>query len=301
MLNTPRTRRGMVTSPHHLASEAGLRILREGGNAIEAAVAMAATLPVVYPHMTSIGGDGFWLIAQRGKAPIAIDACGAAAGAATPQLYAKAGHTSIPWRGPLAALTVAGTVSGWGEALAHSKDFGGKLPLSRLVEDAIWHARNGFVVTKSQADLTADKLKDLVDVPGFAGQFLVKGKAPATGILMKLPALGDTLARLGKKGTEDFYGGKLGKAIAADLAAIGAPVTAKDLERHKAKTRKPLTTDVTAGQLYNFPPPTQGLASLMILALFDRLKVKSVDDFAYLHGIIEATKQAFLVRDRRVS
>jgi oxamate amidohydrolase len=298
MLNTPRTRRGMVTSPHHLASEAGLRVLREGGNAIEAAVAMAATLPVVYPHMTSIGGDGFWLVAQRGKAPVAIDACGAAAAAATPQLYAKAGHPSIPWRGPLAALTVAGTISGWGEALALSKDVGGKLPLARLVEDAVWHARNGFVVTKSQADLTADKLKELADAPGFAEQFLVKGKAPATGSLMKLPALGDTLARLGKKGTEDFYSGKIAKAIAADLEAIGAPVTAKDLDRHKAKVRKPLTTDVSVGQLYNFPPPTQGLASLMILALFDRLKVKSVDDFAYLHGIIEATKQAFLVRDR---
>ena len=78
MLNTPRARRGMVTSPHHLASEAGLRVLREGGTAIEATLAMAATLAVVYPHMTSIGGDGFWLIAPPGKPVIGIDACGAA-------------------------------------------------------------------------------------------------------------------------------------------------------------------------------------------------------------------------------
>ena len=101
MLHTPRARRGMVTSPHHLASEAGLRVLREGGTAIEAAVAMAATLPVVYPHMTSIGGDGFWIIAAPGKEPIAIDACGAAAANATPELYKRAGHKAIPWRGPL--------------------------------------------------------------------------------------------------------------------------------------------------------------------------------------------------------
>jgi gamma-glutamyltranspeptidase len=83
MLNTPRARRGMVTSPHHLASEAGLRVLREGGNAIEATLAMAASLTVVYPHMNSLGGDGFWLISKDGKPPIAIDACGASAQAAT--------------------------------------------------------------------------------------------------------------------------------------------------------------------------------------------------------------------------
>ncbi len=298
MLHTPRSRRGMVTSPHHLASAAGLAVLREGGNAIEAAVAMAATLPVVYPHMTSIGGDGFWIISVPGKEPIAIDACGAAAIAATPELYAKAGHKSIPWRGPLAANTVAGTISGWGEALRVSEKLGGALPLSRLVEDAVWHAEKGFAVTKSQAELTAAKRAELKDVTGFAGQFLVKGKAPDEGHVMTLPALAESLKRLGKKGCEDFYTGKIAKMLAADLAAIGAPVTADDLAQHKATRRKPLSVDVRAGQLFNFPPPTQGLASLMILALFDRLKVKTVDDAAYLHAIIEATKQAFLVRDR---
>ena len=101
MLNTPRSRRGMVTSPHHLASEAGVRVLREGGNAIEAAVAMAASLAVVYPHMTSIGGDGFWLISAKGRRPVAVDACGGAAKAATAEMYASLGHTAIPQRGPL--------------------------------------------------------------------------------------------------------------------------------------------------------------------------------------------------------
>ncbi len=110
MLNTPRARRGMVTSPHHLASEAGLRVLREGGNALEAVVATAASLAVVYPHMTGIGGDGFWLVSVPGRAPVAIDACGAAAQGATRDLYA--GRDAIPWRGPHAANTVAGTLSG---------------------------------------------------------------------------------------------------------------------------------------------------------------------------------------------
>ena len=300
MLHTPRSRRGMVTSPHHLASAAGLRVLQEGGTAIEAAVAMAAALPVVYPHMTSLGGDGFWLIATPGKEPVAIDACGGAAAAATTEFYAKAGQATIPWRGPLAANTVAGTVSGWGEALRLSERLGGELPLSRLVEDAVWHAEKGFAVTKSQAELTAAKRAELKDAPGFAEQFLVDGKAPTEGHVMTLPALGDTLRRLGKKGTQDFYAGKIARRIASDLAAIGALVTEGDLARHQATRRKPLSVPVRAGRLFNFPPPTQGLASLMILALFDRLKIKSVDDATYLHAIIEATKQAFIVRDRIV-
>ena len=298
MLNTPRSRRGMVTSPHHLASEAGLRVLREGGNAIEAAVAMAATLPVVYPHMTSIGGDGFWIVSVPGRDPIAIDGCGAAAATATPALYRKHGHTSIPWRGPLAANTVAGTISGWGEALKLSSELGGRLALARLVEDAAWHAENGFAVTRSQAELTAEKCQELKDQPGFAAQFLINDEAPREGQLMKLPALGATLKRLGREGTADFYAGGIAQSLAADLAKIGAPVAAADLARHTAMRVKPLSVKVRAGQLYNFPPPTQGLASLMILALFDRLRIKQSDDFKYLHAIIEATKQAFLVRDR---
>jgi gamma-glutamyltranspeptidase len=298
MLNTPRARRGMVTSPHHLASEAGLRVLREGGNAIEAAVAIAANLAVVYPHMTSIGGDGFWLIAPPGHDPIAIDACGAAAAAATPDLYAKARHKTIPWRGPLAANTVAGTISGWDAALALSHDLGGRMPLARLLEDAAWHGEHGFAVTESQRALTAEKLPELKDAPGFKEQFLVKGKTPAEGSLMKLPALARTMKRLGRDGADDFYRGKIAHDLAADLAKIGSPVTRDDLERHRATRPAALSVSIKGAKLFNFPPPTQGLASLMILALFERLGVEKADGFEYVHGLVEASKQAFLVRDR---
>src|SRR5271165_4896562 len=116
MLQTLTALRGMAVAPHHLAAQAGLGILREGGNAVEAMVAAAAAIAVVYPQMNSIGGDGFWLIAEPGKEPIGIDASGAAAALATPALYKEAGLERIPARGPLAALTVAGTVSGWAKA-----------------------------------------------------------------------------------------------------------------------------------------------------------------------------------------
>src|SRR5256884_8167330 len=110
MLQTLTAPRGMVTAPHHLAAEAGLSVLREGGNAIEAMVAAAAAIAVVYPHMNSIGGDGFWLICNPGKAPVGIDACGRAAQLATPEFYRERGCSTIPSRGPFAANTVAGAI-----------------------------------------------------------------------------------------------------------------------------------------------------------------------------------------------
>jgi gamma-glutamyltranspeptidase/glutathione hydrolase len=298
MLNTPRSRRGMVTSPHHLASEAGVRVLRDGGNAIEAAVAMAASLAVVYPHMTSIGGDGFWLISARGRRPVAVDACGGAAKAATGQMYRSLGHTTVPQRGPLAANTVAGTLSGWAEVLALSHELGGQLPLSRLVEDAVWSGDNGFAVTASQQELTEAKLPELKDAPNFVATFLRDGKLPREGEVMKLPALARTLKLIGENGPMDFYTGALSRQVAADLARCKSPVSAEDLAAHRAQRREPLSVGVKGAELFNFPPPTQGLSSLMILALFERLGVREGEGFDYVHGLIEATKQAFIVRDR---
>jgi gamma-glutamyltranspeptidase/glutathione hydrolase len=258
---------------------------------------MAACLAVVYPHMTAIGGDGFWLVSRDGAPPVAIDACGAAAAATTEDLYAGKGLATIPWRGPLAANTVAGTISGWGEALRLNAECGGKLPLSRLVEDAVFHAENGFPVTASQQETTAEKLSQLVDAPGFADVYLVDGRAPAAGDIMRLPALARTLRRIGENGADEFYRGDLAREIAADLGRIGSPVALDDLARHQAQRRAPLSVGVRGARLFNFPPPTQGLASLMILALFDRLRVEAAEGFDHIHGLVESTKQAFLVRD----
>src|ERR1700712_5230077 len=112
MLHTTRSQRGMAVAPHHLASRAGLDILAEGGTAVDAAVAIAATLAVVYPHMNSIGGDSFWIIAQPGREPVGIDACGRAGAGVDLDLYARSGLKAVPTRGPLAANTVAGTIGG---------------------------------------------------------------------------------------------------------------------------------------------------------------------------------------------
>jgi oxamate amidohydrolase len=310
MRQTLTSPRGMVTAPHHLAANSACAVLREGGNAIEAMVAAAATIAVVYPHMNSIGGDGFWIISEPGRTPVAIDACGRAAGAATPAFYAERGHTkTLPGRGPLAANTVAGAISGWSEALRHSQRLGGRLPVSRLLQDAIWYSREGAPVTQSQVNFTTKFLTELGQLPGFAGQFLEAAgpdtRVPAVDTLKRYPALARTLQTLSDKGLDDYYQGSIALAIAAEHQRLGGPLRLADLQAHKAQTVQPLSVKLTGATLYNMTPPTQGLASLMILAIFDRLRLRhgiaKADGLPYLHAIVEATKQAFKVRNRHIA
>lgn len=301
MLHTPRATRGLVVAPHHLAAQTGLAVLREGGNAIEAMVAAAGTIAVVYPHMNSIGGDNFWLIAEPGWEPMGILACGGAGQKATADFYRDRGCESIPSRGPLAANTVAGVISGWHAALQVSTRWGGRLPLPRILADAIHYARAGAPVTGSQNRFTEAKLSELKDVPGFADHFLMAGEPPAIGSLFQQRKLADTLERLAASGLDDFYRGEIGAAIGAELARIGSPVTVSDLRGHRAIEAAPLRVSLCCGTAYNLPPPTQGLASLIILGVFDRLGCTEGESFAHLHGLVESTKLAFLVRDHIVT
>jgi gamma-glutamyltranspeptidase/glutathione hydrolase len=296
MLHTLTSRRGIVVAPHHLAAQAGLAILREGGNAVEAMVAAAAAIAVTYPQMNSIGGDGFWLIAKPGEEPVGIDACGAAAAGAKPELYLEAGYSSIPPRGPLAALTVAGTVSGWAKALEVAAPWGRPLPLSHILRDAIAYSEGGIPVTNSFCSLIEDKLAELENVPGFKPLFLIGG-LPRPGSILKNPALGGLLRHLSAAGLMDFYHGDAARSMAADLAAAGSPLRLSDLEAHNARIVEPLRVRLGCGDVYNLPPPTQGLASLLILALYDRLAAKEADGFDHVHRLAEATKAAFRIRD----
>jgi len=304
MLHTPMSRGGMVTAPHHLAAQAGRDVLRDGGTAIEAAIATAATLAVVYPHMTGIGGDGFWLISDgTGAAPLALHATGRAGAKATDAFYAAKGLAAIPWRGPEAALTVPGTVSGWEAARGLSAGWQDPLPLARLLEPAIHYAQTGMPVTHSQSWLTGARRTELAPVPGFAGVYLPGGTVPGTGDVLTQPALAATLRRLAAAGLRDFYEGGTARALAADLERAGSPVTAADLAAHRAEWPGPLSVELPGigATVWNTRPPTQGLASLIILGLADRLDLGPDDGgFAYLHGMVEATKRAFRIRDAHV-
>ena len=302
MLQTAKATRGMVTASHHLAAQAGLDILREGGNAIEAMVAAAAAISVVYPHMNSLGGDGFWLISEPARrVPRAINAVGAAGAGVDERLYRGHGLNAVPARGPLAANTVAGTISGWQAALEVSAEWGGRLPLARLLEAAVTYASAGFPASESQSQLTAEKRDELVDVPGWAETFLVDGEAPAPGSLFRQPALAETLKRLAKAGLDDFYRGELAARIAAGLERAGSPVRADDIAGQRAVETDPLAIRLRCGTVYNVMPPAQGLVSLMILGLFDRLGCHQADGFAHVHLVVEATKHAILARNRHLT
>jgi oxamate amidohydrolase len=291
-------RRGVVCAPHFAAVEAGREMLADGGNALEAMLAMAAAIAAVYPHMNHLGGDGYWLVHEPGGRLRAIMAAGPAGLQAKPELYRD--YEAIPTRGPLAALTVPGAVGGWALALEAAKSRGGKLPLDVLFAPAIALTR-GYAVTRSQARLTQDNFAELKDVPGFAAAFLVDGKAPDVGAILKQEALAETLAQLAHAGLDDFYRGDVGREIAADLERIGSPLTRHDLTRYQATLAEPLRVKLPPGTVYNTDAPTQGVVSLMILALFARLNVTQPEGFDHIHGLVEATKRSLRMRDRVVT
>ena len=240
-----------------------------------------------------------WIVPPEGD-PIAIDASGAAGSLATLEAYA--GQQHIPHRGPQAALTVAGTVSGWDEALRISRDLTGRaLPVARLLADAIGYAEDGIPVTASQAHATASKLEELRHQPGFSETWLVSGEAPRPGSRFHQPALAGTLRMLASDGLDSFYRGPLAERLAQGMAALGMPITLGDLQAHRARRPAPLTLQHQQGTLWNLAPPTQGLVSLAILGITDRLNMADADDAQTVHRIVEATKRAFALRDAHIT
>ena len=297
MSDAPRFSKSAVAAPHSLASQSGQTILREGGNAIEAMIAMAATIAVVYPHMNALGGDGFWLIREANGRTRYIEGCGYAGSKATIDAYRKQGFETIPPRGPLAAVTVPGAIGGW--ALAHelAGALGGRLPLRDLLNDAQKFAAHGYPVSRSQAKAKPFEYDALKAAPGFAKTYLVDGEAPKEGTIQKNEALGAMLDHLSSAGLDDFYRGDIASEMAQDCEKLGTPITRDDLNAFRAVWREPLSLKLKGRTHYNSAPPTQGLASLIILGLYERLNVKQVDTFEHIHALIESTKRAFAIRD----
>lgn len=283
------------TSPHFAATQAGIEILEKGGTAIEAMVAAAASIAVNYPHMNGLGGDGFWLISEPGKAPVAINAAGCAAKAADLSFYE--GLSSIPSSGPKAALTMAGAVSGWQKALEISATWQAKKPLSMLLGNAIAQAHSGIEVTQSMCDASNKTFDTMSSSPAFS-QFLSSGKALKKGELLKLPLLSNTLKKLVENGLDDFYRGDIAAKLAQDLSEVGSPIQLQDFHDYQAEIVSPLSVEISKGTLYNLPAPTQGIASLIILAVYDAINEHVTDDLSHAHLLIEATKQAFIKRNQ---
>jgi gamma-glutamyltranspeptidase/glutathione hydrolase len=290
----------MVSAPHALAAQSGARILAEGGNAIEAAMATAATLTVVYPHMTGLGGDSFWLIAEPGREPLTIDGAGRAGANVAVDLYRSGGLAEIPWRGALAANTVAGAVSAWAAAAQIGCEWGGRFSLERIFSDAMALAVRGTVVTTSHADALSRFRGVLEPVPGFTGLHFTAGAPPAAGAVLYQPALARTYAQLASEGLACFYSGSLAGQISSELARAGSPLRAADLGNHQATVGRPLRLALPVADIFNCGPPSQGLASLLILGIFSHQQAVRADTFAHVHGIVESTKLAFAIRDREI-
>jgi gamma-glutamyltranspeptidase/glutathione hydrolase len=291
-----------VATPHVLASAAGVSALRRGGNAVDAAVAAAATIAVVYPHMNSIGGDNVWLIWDAPRARLrALLGIGRAAAAATLERYRRVGDV-IAARGGAAALTVPGAVSGWWEAHAYSRGvMGSALPWTALLEDAIEHAREGFPPSAGQRRVTAAA----ADLFAASAQAQVRRTLWPVYHPDRLSAerfvqadLATTLARVAAEGAEAFYRGPLAARIAAGAAAAGSPLTAADFAEHRAEWAEPLRLPYRGGEAASAPPPTQGFAALAILALLEGFDVAQVDEADHVHLSVEATKLALEDRER---
>lgn len=292
--------RGMVVTPHHLATQSAMTILRDGGTAIEAAVAAAATIAVVYPHMNSIGGDSFWLIVPPHEDPLVIEACGVAGNQANFQFYT--GLAEIPIRGPKAANTVAGAVGGWQEALDYVSECGyHKYSTWKLLADAIYYAEHGYPVSTS----LAAELKEIENEGWLSREFkkifLPNGTVPKTGDILYQKDLAKTLKHLAENGLNSFYRGKLAEQIVEDMAKVGMPITQEDLANNTPIRKAPLRLLHKYGELFNVPPPSQGLVSLSILGILDKLNIDGKNEGELIHATVEATKQAFDMRDAYIT
>ncbi|MHB1159162.1 MAG: gamma-glutamyltransferase [Chloroflexota bacterium] len=288
--------RGMVSSGHPLASQAALRVLMEGGNVVDAAVAASATLAVVRPHMTGIGGDLFCLIylARDGRV-VAINSSGAAPAAATLDFFHSRGLQQIPMKGPLAVET-PGCVAGWDLAL---RQFG-TMPLARLLQPAVDYAEGGLPVSPHLAQAIAEGAQQFAPFSHWMEAFLSEGRPPRRGELLKLPKLARTLRTLQEGGAEAFYRGEIGDALAAFMQQEGGLLSREDLARCEAELLDPIQTDYRGYTVYEQPPVSQGhllLQELNIAEGFD-LAALGHESAEAVHLMVEAKKLAFADRLR---
>ncbi|MBS7542152.1 gamma-glutamyltransferase [Ancylobacter oerskovii] len=285
----------MVTSPHTLASEAGAKVLREGGNAIEAAVAIGAAIAVTYPHFCGIGGDAIWMIADSDGRRSTIMGIGQA------PMKVPAYSGPIPVRGPASTASSACAVDAWRVALDFSAThWGGRRNLAELMDPAIGYAENGFAYSPSQAFWTDFRKNDLPAWPGFVETFLPGGTAPRTGDTFVQKQLAESLKLIARNGARDFYEGELAARLAKGLAQAGSPLTAEDLRATRALLEEPVALDYRGLTLLAPPPPTQGISTLAILGVLNRFDLAAVEEGSpeYYHLCVEAVKQAFLDRGR---
>ncbi len=296
---------GAVVAPHHLATAAGLHVLREGGSAVDAAIATNAVLGVVMPSGCGIGGDAFWLIWDEARAEqTALNGSGRAPAAADAAALRAAGLRVLPKRGPL-SITVPGAVRSWGDAHARH----GRLDRARVLGPAIQLARDGFPATATFAaavEGTAPFVREaLGSDAGFFAVYRPAGRPWRPGERVRLPALAATLERLATDGFDAFYEGDLGERQARGLAAAGSAISAADLREHTSTWTDPLRLDYRGTTVTTHPPNSSGIVALELLGILATFEPPASDAFGpdgvrdprWIHLGLEAAKLAMADRD----
>ncbi|HEY6214633.1 MAG TPA: gamma-glutamyltransferase [Vicinamibacterales bacterium] len=287
-------RNGMIATSQPLASAAGLKVMQEGGNAIDAALAAAAVLAVVEPSMTGIGGDLFAIVYDaKTKTLHGLNASGRSAYTATPAEYARRGQQRMPGSGVL-SVTVPGVVSGWAELLEKY----GSVPMSRIVAPAVGYARDGYPVSEIISGQWRASERKLAADPVTAATFLPNGHPLQPGEIFKNPNLANTLEMIGKGGRDAFYKGPIARAIVADMKKRDGLLDEKDFADHKVDWVDPISTTYRGYDVYEMPPNTQGFVTLEMLNILEGFDVKAMghNSADYLHALVEAKRIAFADR-----
>ena len=285
----------MIATPHHIASTTGATVLREGGTAVDAAIAANAVLTVLLPDQTSIGGDCFMLIWPSGNPePVGLNGSGRAPTAADAGALRDSGFDAMPRRGP-ATVTVPGTIDAW--FAAHDRY--GRLPMRRLLQPAANLARVGFPISARLATAIRAVAGDLAANPATAAIFLDSGVAPSQGYRLTNTALANSFDLIAAEGRDVFYTGAIADQILATVGGDNGWMRASDLNGHTSTWDTPVAFPYRDATVWELPPNSQGITAQLALGMMDRESAgETWDDPAWLHVQIEAKKRAFSIRDR---
>ena len=286
----------MAATSHPLATEIALQVMRDGGSAVDAAIAANAALGLMEPTGCGIGGDLFAIVWDNESQRLyGLNASGRSPMSLTLEEFQRQGLTSIPALGPL-PVSVPGCVDGWFEL--HAKF--GRLPMEQLLAPTIRYARDGFPMTPVIGDAWRRSAPRLKDQPGFAAIYLPNGKAPEDGERFRNPALAETLERIGREGRDVFYRGEIAQQIDRFMREHGGFLTYDDLAAHRSEWVEPISAEYRGWTLWELPPNGQGLAALQMLNVLEGFDLRGAGFGSpeHVHWFVEAKKLAFEDRAR---
>jgi gamma-glutamyltranspeptidase/glutathione hydrolase len=284
---------GVIATPHYLASAAGLRVLQDGGNALDAAIAANAVLGVVWPFMCGIGGDMFIVIYPAGgDRPMVLNASGRAGTRGTADFVRSAGfEKGLPNKGPL-SVVVPGCVAGWQMALERY----GTRELGALLQPAISFAENGYPVSPRLSEGIQSQARNFNDAARAC--FMPNGSAPRVGTIQRMPQYAESLKLIARDGPKAMYGGPLGQAIGDFLDSVGGHIVADDVAAHACDWVEPVAFDAYGHRVCVAPPNSQAILHAMSIALLDGFDLGSPQSAQATHLQVEAMKVAYQDRPR---